>query len=77
MWTEQTDEYQLDNRLWPRAAALGERLWSDLEDDREFDVVPQDVFKRMSVFRNRLVELGLEAEPIFPKFCAQHPGECI
>ncbi|XP_036331673.1 probable beta-hexosaminidase fdl [Rhagoletis pomonella] len=77
MWTEQTDEYQLDNRLWPRAAALGERLWSDLDDDREFDVVPQDVFKRMSVFRNRLVELGLEAEPIFPKFCAQHPGECI
>ncbi|XP_012157520.1 probable beta-hexosaminidase fdl isoform X2 [Ceratitis capitata] len=77
MWTEQTDEYQLDNRLWPRASALGERLWSDLDDDREFDVVPQDVFKRMSVFRNRLVELGLEAEPIFPKFCAQHPGECI
>ncbi|XP_054736757.1 probable beta-hexosaminidase fdl isoform X2 [Anastrepha obliqua] len=77
MWTEQTDEYQLDNRLWPRSAALGERLWSDLDDDREFDVVPQDVFKRMSVFRNRLVELGLEAEPIFPKFCAQHPGECI
>ncbi|XP_050326620.1 probable beta-hexosaminidase fdl [Bactrocera neohumeralis] len=82
MWTEQTDEYQittptLDNRLWKRCCADGERLWSDLEDDREFDVVPQDVFKRMSVFRNRLVELGLEAEPIFPKFCAQHPGECI
>ncbi|XP_067631937.1 probable beta-hexosaminidase fdl isoform X2 [Eurosta solidaginis] len=77
LWTEQTDEYQLDNRLWPRAAALGERLWSDLDDDREFDVVPRDVFKRMSVFRNRLVELGLEAEPIFPKYCAQHPGECI
>ena len=25
LWTEQVDEGQLDNRLWPRAAALGER----------------------------------------------------
>ncbi|KAM7345315.1 beta acetylhexosaminidase fused lobes isoform 2-T2 [Cochliomyia hominivorax] len=77
LWTEQVDESQLDNRLWPRAAALGERLWSDPDDEHDMDAVPQEVFKRMSVFRNRLVELGLKAEPIFPKYCAQNPGECI
>lgn len=25
LWTEQVDEAALDTRLWPRAAALGER----------------------------------------------------
>ncbi|XP_037946614.1 probable beta-hexosaminidase fdl [Teleopsis dalmanni] len=77
LWTEQVDEGQLDNRLWPRSAALGERLWSDPDDKHELDIVPQDAFRRISIFRNRLVELGLKAEPIFPKFCAQNPGECI
>ncbi|XP_013100920.1 probable beta-hexosaminidase fdl isoform X1 [Stomoxys calcitrans] len=77
LWTEQVDEEQLDNRLWPRASALGERLWADPDDVSDMDTVPQEVFKRMSVFRTRLVELGLKAEPIFPKYCAQNPGECI
>ena len=31
----------------------------------------------MSVFRNHLLELGLRAEPIFPKYCAQNQDECV
>jgi len=77
MWTEQVDENQLDNRLWPRSAALAERLWTDPSDDHDMDIVPPDVFRRISLFRNRLVELGIRAEALFPKYCAQNPGECI
>ncbi|XP_037905761.1 probable beta-hexosaminidase fdl isoform X3 [Hermetia illucens] len=77
LWTEQVDEAALDTRLWPRAAALGERLWTDPDDERDMDAVPREVFGRMAVFRNRLVELGIKAEPIFPKYCAQNPGECV
>ncbi|KAL5287096.1 hypothetical protein ACFFRR_008192 [Megaselia abdita] len=76
LWTEQVDENGLDNRLWPRTAALGERLWTDPDDDNSLDPIPREVFIRMSVFRNRLVELGLKAEPMFPKYCQQNPGEC-
>lgn len=53
------------------------RLWTDPIEDREVDVVPKQVFNRFSVFRSRLVDLGLKAEPIFPKFCAQNQNECV
>lgn len=39
--------------------------------------MPKEVFNRMSVFRNRLIQYGLKAEPIFPKYCAQNQDECI
>ncbi|BFG03971.1 probable beta-hexosaminidase fdl [Drosophila madeirensis] len=77
LWTEQVDENQLDNRLWPRAGALGERLWSDPSDDHDLDIMAPEVFRRISLFRTRLVELGIKAEALFPKYCAQNPGECI
>ncbi|KAH8280358.1 hypothetical protein KR018_003327, partial [Drosophila ironensis] len=77
LWTEQVDENQLDSRLWPRSAALAERLWNDPKDERDIEIVPVEVFRRMSLFRNRLVELGISAEALFPKYCAQNPGECI
>lgn len=70
LWTEQVSEWQLDNRFWPRAAALAERLWSDLQGNMV------DVFKRISIFRNRLVDLGIQAEAILPQYCALNPGEC-
>ena len=28
LWSEQVDEWALDAKLWPRASALAERLWS-------------------------------------------------
>lgn len=77
LWTEQVDEMALDSRLWPRASALAERLWTDPENTNDPDTIPRDIFSRMSVFRNRLLHLGLKPEPIFPKYCAQNPEECI
>lgn len=77
LWTEQVDETTIDSRLWPRAAALSERLWSDPSDEHDMENVPKEVFNRMNVFRNRLIQLGLKAEPIFPKYCSQNQYECL
>ncbi|KAG5678977.1 hypothetical protein PVAND_008592 [Polypedilum vanderplanki] len=76
MWSEQVDESSLDSRVWPRAAALAERLWSDPQDENEY-AISKETFNRFSMFRNRLVQLGLKAEPIFPKYCAQNQDECV
>lgn len=77
LWSEQVDEDTLDSRVWPRAGSLAERLWSDPVEEHDFETVPKEVFGRMSMFRNRLVQLGLKAEPIFPKYCSQNQNECI
>ena len=29
MWTEQVQGIAVEGKLWPRVAALGERLWTD------------------------------------------------
>lgn len=77
LWTELFDENQLDARLWPRSAAIAERLWSDPPSMSSIDSVPQETFSRMSSFRNRLLQMGIKAEPIFPKYCSQNPNECL
>lgn len=76
LWTEQVDALSLDSRLWPRAAAFSERLWSDPPASRNF-LIPEDVYTRLSTHRERLVGRGLQAEALWPQWCAQNPGMCL
>lgn len=62
--------------LWIDKFLCFHSLWSDPNDNMEPDTMSKDVFRRLSIFRNRLVKLGLAAEPLFPKYCAQNQDEC-
>lgn len=52
-------------------------LWTDPNDDHDSMTVPKELINRLSVFRNRLVSFGIQADPMFPKFCAQNQDECL
>jgi hexosaminidase len=54
MWNEQTTPRNIDSRIWPRAAAIAERLWSP----REVTNV-DDMYRRLTVESLRLEALGL------------------
>jgi hexosaminidase len=54
MWAEHVGPETVDSRIWPRLAAVAERLWSP----REVNDV-DDMYRRLKVTSVRLEELGL------------------
>uniref|UniRef100_A0A1B6DW18 Beta-hexosaminidase n=1 Tax=Clastoptera arizonana TaxID=38151 RepID=A0A1B6DW18_9HEMI len=70
VWTHTIDEHSMDTLMWPQAAALAERLWSDPEDHLD------GVMTRLSTQRERMVSRGIDASVLGPKWCLQNPNEC-
>ncbi|CAK1601338.1 unnamed protein product [Parnassius mnemosyne] len=70
LWSEQVDTAALDSRLWPRAAALAERLWSEPQGNW------RDAEYRMLHIREHLVRMGIKAESLEPEWCYQNEGYC-
>ncbi|XP_054612822.1 beta-hexosaminidase subunit beta isoform X2 [Dunckerocampus dactyliophorus] len=64
LWGEYVDATNLTPRLWPRASAVAERLWSA---KTVTDI--SDAYNRLSVHRCRMVERGIPAEPLFSSYC--------
>ncbi|PKA57412.1 Beta-hexosaminidase 2 [Apostasia shenzhenica] len=75
LWSEQADREVLDGRVWPRAAAMAEAMWSGNRDEkgRRRSAEAAD---RLSEWRDRMVGRGIRAEPIQPLWCRKHPGMC-
>ncbi|XP_042546640.1 beta-hexosaminidase subunit beta [Dipodomys spectabilis] len=66
LWGEYVDSTNLTPRLWPRASAIGERLWS------QKDVVDiEDAYNRLTQHRCRMVRRGIAAQPLFTGYCSQ------
>ncbi len=57
MWSEYVSPETIDSRIWPRTAAIAERLWSPRA---VADV--DDMYRRLAVVSVRLEELGLTHE---------------
>ncbi len=55
MWAEFVNPETIDSRIWPRTAAIAERLWSP---SRIID--PRDMYRRLERINRRLDFLGLE-----------------
>ncbi|KAI8642475.1 beta-hexosaminidase 1 precursor [Parasitella parasitica] len=76
LWSEQTDETTLDIRLWPRAAAAAENLWSGRYDKNNIKRDIGDAMPRMFDWRYRLLKRGIRAEALQPLWCGQNPHMC-
>lgn len=66
MWGEYVDSTNLAPRLWPRAGAVAERLWSN-ESVTNLD----SAYKRLADFRCELLRRGVQAQPLNVGYCEQ------
>ncbi|HEY0080752.1 MAG TPA: family 20 glycosylhydrolase [Pyrinomonadaceae bacterium] len=57
MWSEWVSPETIDSRIWPRTAAIAERLWSP-QNVRDVE----DMYRRLAVVSVQLEELGLTHE---------------
>ncbi|XP_066514621.1 beta-hexosaminidase subunit beta isoform X2 [Hoplias malabaricus] len=69
LWGEYVDATNLTPRLWPRASAVGERLWSD-ENVKDVG----SAYDRLTKHRCRMVRRGIAAEPLYIGFCPHEYG---
>ena len=75
LWAEQVDDVTVSSKFWPRAAALGELVWSGNRDDKGRKRTTQ-LTQRILNFREYLLANGVQAAPLVPKYCLQHPHAC-
>lgn len=72
VWSSSLSGGGLDARVWPRAAALAERLWSDRAEG-----ATRPVHARLDVQRSRLVARGIQAAPLWSMWCTHNTYTCV
>jgi len=71
MWSEQVDEFSVGTKVWPRASAYAERLWSDPSTHW------RSAEARLLRHRERMVQYGINGDALQPLWCLQNEGKCI
>ncbi|GAD94179.1 beta-N-acetylhexosaminidase NagA, putative [Paecilomyces variotii No. 5] len=75
LWSEQVDDTVVSGKMWPRAAALAELVWSG-NRDAAGKKRTTEMTQRILNFREYLVASGIQAAPLVPKYCLSHPHAC-
>lgn len=71
VWSSMLSEGGLMARVWPRAAALAERLWTDRPEG-----ATRPVHARIDIHRSRLIARGMQSSPIWSMWCTQNTLTC-
>lgn len=71
VWTSILDADGLDVRIWPRAAAFAERVWSDRPES-----VTHSVQTRLNLQRRRLMNRDIKSAPLWSTWCTCNTIYC-
>lgn len=78
MWGETVDASDIAQTIWPRLAAIGERLWSPASSTEggiiDDDLIHPDTEARLLSFRCLLNSRGIAAAPVMNQRARQAPS---
>jgi len=72
LWSELVDDYNVIGKIFPRASALAEKLWSSFPEGIDL----KKAFKRLVQFNKLLYERKIKGSRITNSFCENHVEEC-
>jgi hexosaminidase len=72
MWGERVDETNFMSRVWPRASAVAEKLWTG-----NVTAAEQSAAERLDRFRCFMVQRDFDASPIGPGSCARRYSDSL
>ncbi|XP_073974431.1 beta-hexosaminidase 2 isoform X2 [Rhodnius prolixus] len=70
LWGELVDMDNVETKLWPRAAAIAERLWTSPQ------LTSNQVESRLWETRQRLRRRGHKIDQVIPEWCYLNDGKC-
>lgn len=76
LWSEQVDDTVVTPKIWPRAAALAELVWSGNRDPATGKKRTTTMTQRILNYREYMLAHGIPAAPLVPKYCMRHPHHC-
>lgn len=75
IWGEMVDSSSLIQKVWSRAGAFAEVVWSGNKAD-DGSIRLYDMTQRMFNFREYVVALGHKVDALAPKYCWLNPHSC-
>ena len=72
-WSEMFSDLNIHSRIWPRAAAMADKLWGDNVKDIDLTAV----VKRQNAFADLLNGRGLNTTPITGRYCEINADHCF
>lgn len=77
LWGELADHTNFEGKIWPRASAVAERLWSGYETPSGENITSADAILRLLPWRDRMLLRGTMASPLNQGFCTRNPLDCF
>jgi hexosaminidase len=76
LFGEMATDGNIDWKMWPRASALAERIWTGNSNLNNGTLDDQTIL-RLAAHTDRLKQRGIKASAVWREFCRNHPGSCL